>query len=79
MDDGRTITLVQNRDPEEQPLPGGTPVLVQIGSRYSRVLEHPEIDGAGATGDWVDPDTGGAGAPGPDRPTGVPPAAPQQQ
>jgi outer membrane lipoprotein SlyB len=79
MDDGRTITLVQNRDPEELPLPDGTPVLVQIGSRYSRVLEQPEIDGGGAAGDWVDPDTGGAGAPGPDRPTGVPPAAPQQQ
>ncbi|MCE3248379.1 MAG: hypothetical protein K0R41_2204, partial [Geminicoccaceae bacterium] len=81
MDDGRTITLIQNREAEEQPLPDGTPVLVQIGSRYSRVLEHPESDGGGAAGDWVDPDAGGAGGAGeptPDRAT-IPPPADQQQ
>jgi hypothetical protein len=78
MDDGRTITLIQNREAEEQPLPDGTPVLVQIGSRYSRVLERPEIDGGGAAGDWVNPDAGAAGEPTPDRAT-IPPPADQQQ
>ena len=78
MDDGRTITLIQNREAEEQPLPDGTPVLVQIGSRYSRVLERPEIDGGGAAGDWVDPDAGGAGEPESDPTTPLPPAGQQQ-
>jgi hypothetical protein len=78
MDDGRTITLIQNREAKEQPLPDGTPVLVQIGSRYSRVLERPEIDGGGAAGDWVNPDAGAAGEPTPDRAT-IPPPADQQQ
>jgi outer membrane lipoprotein SlyB len=59
MDDGRTITMVENREAEEQPLPDGTPVLVQIGSHYSRVLEHREFEGGGAAGDWVDPDAVG--------------------
>ena len=77
MDDGRTITLVQNREAEEPPLPDGTPVLVQIGSRYSRVLEHPEIDGGGAAGDGVNPDAGGAGEPESDLAT-LPPAGQQQ-
>lgn len=55
-DDGRTITLVQNREPEEQPLADGTPVLVQVGSRYSRVLPHPSADADAPAGDWVNPD-----------------------
>lgn len=60
MADGRTVTLVQNRADEEEPLPDGTPVLVQVSSRYSRIIEHPRAEGGGATGipqDWVDPDT----------------------
>jgi outer membrane lipoprotein SlyB len=60
MADGRTVTMVQNREDEEQPLADGTPVLVQVGSRYSRIIEHPRAEGGGATGipqDWVDPDT----------------------
>lgn len=78
MDDGRTVTLVQNREGEEEPLPDGTPVLVQINSRYSRILPHPEIDGARASGDWVDPDAEPGGRPVPDAAT-VPPPADQQQ
>lgn len=60
MADGRTMTLVQNREDSEPPLSNGTPVLVQMGAYYSRVIENPRVDraaaGAGAV-DWVNPDT----------------------
>lgn len=69
MDDGRTVTLVQNRASGEMPISNGTPVLVQLGgSNYSRVVVDPR--GAARTspaggGSWADPDKlGGAGAPG---------------
>ena len=55
MDDGRTVTVVQNREDDEQPIPNGTPVLVQQGAFYSRVMEHPDLERGG--GGWVDPDT----------------------
>jgi outer membrane lipoprotein SlyB len=76
-EDGRTITLVQNREPEEQPLSDGTPVLIQVGSRYSRILPHPAADADAPAGGWInpdaeppdqateDPDGGVAGAPDP--------------
>ena len=41
MDDGRLVTLVQNREGEEQPLADGTPVLVQLNGQYTRVMPHP--------------------------------------
>lgn len=45
MEDGRTVTLVQNRDDEEAPLNAGTPVLVQVSGQYSRVIPRaPAID-----------------------------------
>jgi outer membrane lipoprotein SlyB len=56
MDDGRTVTLVQNREAEEQPLPDGTPVLVQVSGQYTRVMPDPRAERMGG-GDWVDPDT----------------------
>lgn len=62
MEDGRTVTLVQNRDSAETPLPDGTPVLVQLGGKYSRVVpdprgaNRPTSVGAGGGGGWVDPD-----------------------
>ena len=56
MDDGRTVTLVQNRADEEAPLPDGTPVLVQISGQYTRVVADPRAERMGGT-DWVDPDT----------------------
>jgi outer membrane lipoprotein SlyB len=63
MDDGRTVTLVQNRADEEIPLPDGTPVLVQLGGKYSRVVADPRGTSRSATigsgrtgGEWVDPD-----------------------
>jgi outer membrane lipoprotein SlyB len=68
MDDGRLVTLVQNREDDEQPLPDGTPVLVQLAGQYTRVMPHPATDHDAGSG-WVDPDTStpsagpGAGAP----------------
>lgn len=46
MNDGRTVTLVQNRQKEEQPIADGTPVLVQISGRYTRVIPDPTADHA---------------------------------
>jgi outer membrane lipoprotein SlyB len=63
MDDGRTVTLVQNREDEEEPLPDGTPVLVQVSGQYTRVIADPRAERMGGAG-WVDPDTlPGAGSP----------------
>jgi outer membrane lipoprotein SlyB len=56
MDDGRTVTLVQNRESEEPPLPDGTPVLVQVSGQYTRVIADPRAERMGSPG-WVDPDT----------------------
>jgi outer membrane lipoprotein SlyB len=56
MDDGRTVTLVQNRQSDEPPLPDGTPVLVQVSGRYTRVIADPRAERVGGA-DWVDPDT----------------------
>jgi outer membrane lipoprotein SlyB len=71
-DDGRTITLVQNREPEEEPIPDGTPVLVQVGSRYSRVLPHPSADADAPSNDWVNPDADLSAPMSPDRGYTVP-------
>ena len=56
MDDGRAVTLVQNRDGDEAPLPDGTPVLVQVSGQYTRVIADPRAERVGGS-DWVDPDT----------------------
>jgi outer membrane lipoprotein SlyB len=56
MDDGRTVTLVQNRSTDEAPLPDGTPVLVQVSGQYTRVIADPRAERVGG-GDWVNPDT----------------------
>ena len=61
MDDGRVVTLVQNRDDDEQPIKDGEPVLVQYGDSYTRIIPLPQNLGAtppgGAGGAWVNPDT----------------------
>ncbi len=68
MDDGRTVTIVQNKVDDTAPIADGTPVLVQYSGKYTRVLEDPRADrsgsrsasGAGAGGGgWVDPDVVG--------------------
>jgi len=56
MDDGRTVTLVQNRESDEPPLADGTPVLVQVSGQYTRVIADPRAERVGGA-DWVDPDT----------------------
>jgi len=58
MDDGRLVTLVQNREAEEQPLPNGSRVLVQLNGQYARVIANPAVDYS-AGGGWVDPDRAG--------------------
>lgn len=62
MDDGRVVTLVQNRADEEVPLSTGTPVLIQYGQDYTRVTGLP-VDARGAvgggtpsSGTWQNPD-----------------------
>ncbi len=62
MQDGRLVTLVQNREDDEQPLPTGTPVLVQLNGQYTRVMAHPSALDYNAPGGWVDPDTGAPAA-----------------
>ncbi len=58
--DGRTVTIVQERAGGEQPLPAGTPVLVQLGALATRVVAYAgggRKSGAGGATDWVNPDT----------------------
>jgi outer membrane lipoprotein SlyB len=56
MDDGRTVTLAQNRQSDqEEPFPNGTPVLVQVTGQYTRVIADPRAERVGP-GIWVDPD-----------------------
>jgi outer membrane lipoprotein SlyB len=59
MDDGRLVTLVQNRESDEQPLPGGARVLIQLNGQYARVMVHPAVDYNAGAGGWVDPDSAG--------------------
>jgi outer membrane lipoprotein SlyB len=56
MDDGRTVTLVQNRQSDEPALPDGTLVLVQVSGPYTRVMADPRAERVGGA-DWADPDT----------------------
>ncbi len=60
MDDGRTVTIVQNTETAEQPLADGTPVLVQYSGKYTRVLAAPQGAKRRGGGGWVDPDSMGA-------------------
>ncbi len=44
MEDGRTVTLVQNKASGEVAIANGTPVLVQISGKYTRVVPDPRSD-----------------------------------
>jgi hypothetical protein len=57
MDDGRLV--VQNRESDEQPLPDGARVLVQLNGQYTRIMAHPAVDYNADAGGWVDPDSAG--------------------
>jgi hypothetical protein len=50
---------VQNRESDEQPLPHGARVLVQLNGQYTRVMAHPAVDYNADGGGWVDPDSAG--------------------
>ena len=86
LDDGRTVTVIQNRGDEDQPLPPGTEVFLQFGSNYTRVIERPRNVPAPWTDPdaWVNPDELPPGLDGPggaDRgaaPGAVPPSPPRQ-
>jgi len=72
MNDGRVVTLVQNRAEAEEPIANGTPVLVQYGQDYTRVIARP--DGAasaagGGSGAGGGSDGGDSGWSNPDAPT----------
>ena len=41
MPDGKVVTLVQNRESDAQPIADGTPVIVQFGRDYVRIIEEP--------------------------------------
>jgi outer membrane lipoprotein SlyB len=41
LESGKDITLVQNRESDETPLAAGTPVLIQRGGSYARVIADP--------------------------------------
>ncbi|MDH3595904.1 MAG: hypothetical protein OEU09_02990 [Rhodospirillales bacterium] len=62
LDDGRVVTLVQNREDEEVPMQNGTPVLVQYGNEYTRIVRKPAVldgtpaGGAAPAGKWQNPD-----------------------
>lgn len=70
MDDGRIVTLVQEREGEEEPIANGTPVLVQYGSEHTRIVPDPTAlygigtVGAGPGGTWKNPDETLAAPPG---------------
>lgn len=55
--DGRVMTLVQNRDASEIPIPAGKAVLVQHSGSYTRVIEKPET----LEDEWRNPDRSGGG------------------
>lgn len=38
MDDGRVVTIVQNHNGEDPAIPNSTPVLIQYGSEYTRIV-----------------------------------------
>jgi outer membrane lipoprotein SlyB len=79
--DGRVMTLVQNKDSSETPIPAGKAVLVQHAGTYTRIIEKPDV----LEDQWRNPDarTGGgatgAATPGGGAPATGTPAAGQPQ
>ena len=83
-DDGRVVTVVQRQEGEQPPLPAGTPVRVQWGTDYSRVIPAPGATPAAgsapppggarpADDGWINPDATTGATPAPT--TGRTPAA----
>lgn len=61
--DGRTMTIVQNQDTGEVPIAAGTPVLVQLGGNYSRVIPDPRGGSASVGAPAGAPVSGGTWSP----------------
>lgn len=59
-DDGRVVTVVQNDGGSEEPIVSGTPVLVQWGADYARVIPENVTPPTGMTGGPDGPDATGA-------------------
>jgi outer membrane lipoprotein SlyB len=78
LDDGRTITLVQNRGGDDAPIEPGTLVLVQFGGKYNRVIADPRRGHAPGRSGWVDPDRHPAAAAVPPPPPALSPSSSQQ-
>ncbi len=57
MDDGRTVTLVQEAESKTAPIAAGTPVMVQWGGEQARVFPLAETGLVPASDEWVNPDT----------------------
>jgi outer membrane lipoprotein SlyB len=81
--DGRVMTLVQNKNSSETPIPPGKAVLVQHAGTYTRIVEKPDV----LEDQWRNPDakggggsgggaTLGGGAPGTGTPSGSQPPTP---
>lgn len=86
LEDGRVVTLVQNKAENETPIGDGEPVLIQFGNEYTRVTrletDRPSGGAGGASG-WTNPDSlpaasdEGSGTQGGSKPSGSPePATP---
>lgn len=58
LDDGRTVTVVQNRGDEKEPLPPGAEIFLQFGGNYTRVVERPQNMPTPWTNPdaWINPD-----------------------
>ncbi len=74
-DDGRVVTVVQRQEGDQPPIPAGTPVRVQWGSDYSRVIPAggatpatgtaPSSGGSAPAGEeWINPDETTGASPG---------------
>jgi outer membrane lipoprotein SlyB len=68
--DGRVMTLVQNKDSSETPIPAGKAVLVQHAATYTRIIEKPDV----LEDQWRNPDARTGGATGAATPGGGAPA-----
>ncbi len=86
LSDGRVVTLVQNRENNEPALADGSPVLIQWGGEYTRVVSLPEQlespsgggSGGGGADVWTNPDESYSGEPYEEAPPPYPPSQQQQ-
>ena len=59
MDDGRAVTIVQNLSSTDAPIPDGTPVMVQYGGDYTRIVPmsgRAPVGRRSGSDEWINPD-----------------------